>query len=291
MPHRRRTSRRRPRQDRCRCASPPAPCCVPRTGKHPSARPGSLRGVAGVVQRGRRQGVAGHRHDRAGHRAHVRRAFAGGFAAGVRTDGAARVDRRSHARPWGWRSWRSAIGSMPVKFDEVLRWSQTVIDLAGGDPTKGAGFGFGIAAGGRGGVSRHCAVVAGPPRVAPRPRRRRRDGPKHRRGNTRRCRRLELRFRDLLTGCFGPMTPWCARSEEALQIAAEASNDTALTLARVHPGGRAAESGHRSRPPSRAGADGAGPRVGAQACALHGPRRRDVDRQRKRPGKATAMLP
>jgi class 3 adenylate cyclase len=29
------------------------------------------------------------------------------------------------------------------RFDEVLRWSQTVVDLAGGDPTKGAGFGLG----------------------------------------------------------------------------------------------------------------------------------------------------
>jgi class 3 adenylate cyclase len=29
------------------------------------------------------------------------------------------------------------------EFGEILRWSQTVIDLAGGDPAKGAGFGFG----------------------------------------------------------------------------------------------------------------------------------------------------
>ena len=29
------------------------------------------------------------------------------------------------------------------EFGEVLRWSQTVIDLAGGDPAKGAGFGVG----------------------------------------------------------------------------------------------------------------------------------------------------
>jgi hypothetical protein len=28
------------------------------------------------------------------------------------------------------------------EFGEILRWSQTVIDLAGGDPTKGAGFGI-----------------------------------------------------------------------------------------------------------------------------------------------------
>ena len=29
------------------------------------------------------------------------------------------------------------------EFDELLRWSQTVVDLAGGDPAKGAGFGVG----------------------------------------------------------------------------------------------------------------------------------------------------
>jgi hypothetical protein len=29
------------------------------------------------------------------------------------------------------------------EFGEMLRWSQTVVDLAGGDPAKGAGFGFG----------------------------------------------------------------------------------------------------------------------------------------------------
>ena len=39
-------------------------------------KPGPLRGAAGVVQRGRGQGLAGHRHERAGHRAPLRRAFA-----------------------------------------------------------------------------------------------------------------------------------------------------------------------------------------------------------------------
>jgi hypothetical protein len=29
------------------------------------------------------------------------------------------------------------------EFGELLRWSQTVVDLADGDPTKGAGFGIG----------------------------------------------------------------------------------------------------------------------------------------------------
>ena len=35
-------------------------------------KPGPLRGAAGVVQRGRGQGLAGHRHDRAGSRAALR---------------------------------------------------------------------------------------------------------------------------------------------------------------------------------------------------------------------------
>ena len=39
-------------------------------------KPGPLRGAAGVVQRGRGQGLAGHRHERAGGRAALRRAFA-----------------------------------------------------------------------------------------------------------------------------------------------------------------------------------------------------------------------
>jgi hypothetical protein len=30
-----------------------------------------------------------------------------------------------------------------VEFGEILRWSQTIVDLAAGDPTKGAGFGMG----------------------------------------------------------------------------------------------------------------------------------------------------
>ena len=60
------------------------------------AKPGPLRGAAGVVRRGRGQGLAGHRHDGAGSRAPLRRAFARGVAAGVRTDDAARIDRRSH---------------------------------------------------------------------------------------------------------------------------------------------------------------------------------------------------
>ena len=98
------------------------------------------------------------------------------------------------------------------EFGEILRWSQTVIDLAAGDPAKGAGFGMGsplaVAVAFRG-VARwwlgrpgwrqdlHDAVAmarhSDPTTLAAR-------------------RRLDLRFGDRTTGCFGPMTPRCARS-------------------------------------------------------------------------------
>ncbi len=61
---------------------------------------------------------------------------------------------------------------------EILRWSQTVIDLAEGDRTKGAGFGVGITAGDRVGISLRRSVVVGPSRLATGPPRGRRDGPK-----------------------------------------------------------------------------------------------------------------
>ena len=98
------------------------------------------------------------------------------------------------------------------EFGEILRWSQTVIDLAAGDPAKGAGFGLGsplaVAVAFRGTArwwlgrpgwrqDLHDAVAMA---RAQRP------------DNPRRCRRLDLRFGDAVTGCFGPMTPRCARS-------------------------------------------------------------------------------
>ena len=51
-------------------------CVTDGLGPSSRGKPGPLRGVAGVVQRGRGQGLAGHRHDRAGSRAALRRAFA-----------------------------------------------------------------------------------------------------------------------------------------------------------------------------------------------------------------------
>ena len=63
------------------------------------------------------------------------------------------------------------------EFGELLRWSQTVIDLAAGDPAKGAGFGIGSPLAAALAYRGICSVVAGPSRMAPRPPRRRRDGP------------------------------------------------------------------------------------------------------------------
>ena len=89
------------------------------------------------------------------------------------------------------------------EFGELLRWSQTVVDLAAGDPAKGAGFGIGsplaVALTFRG----VCSVVAGPSRVAPRPRRRRRDGPKQRPETLASVVSLGLRFRDAVRGASG----------------------------------------------------------------------------------------
>ena len=117
------------------------------------------------------------------------------------------------------------------EFGEILRWSQTVIDLAGGDPAKGAGFGIGsplaVALAFRG-VARwwlgrpgwrqdlHDAVAmarnSDPTTLAA-------------------CRRLDLRFGDTATGCFGPMTPRCARSRRRCRPPRRPATIIALGLA------------------------------------------------------------
>ena len=63
------------------------------------------------------------------------------------------------------------------EFGEILRWSQTVIDLADGDPAKGAGFGVGSPLAAAVALRGCRSVVAGPSRMAAGPPRRRRDGP------------------------------------------------------------------------------------------------------------------
>ena len=94
------------------------------------------------------------------------------------------------------------------------------------------------------------------------------------------------------TGCFGPMTPRCARSRRRCRSPMGSSNDIALGLAEYTLGVALLSRDDRGRPSPRAGADGAGPRpVAARACSLPGPGRRFVDRPGRGPGGATTMLP
>ena len=79
-------------------------------------------------------------------------------------------------------------------------------------PRQGRRLRCGITAGGRVGISRHRSVVAGPSRMAPGPPRRRRDGPTQQHPATLAvvvAWTYGLRF---TSGCFGPMTPRCARA-------------------------------------------------------------------------------
>ena len=134
------------------------------------------------------------------------------------------------------------------EFGEILRWSQTVIDLADGDPAKGAGFGIGsplaVALAFRGiarwwlgrpgwredlddaiAMARHsdpatlAAVVAWTYGLA-----------------------------ISNTGCFGPMTPRCSEIEEALQIAERIRRRSRAGLCQNYARSRAAASGRRRRP-------------------------------------------
>ena len=89
------------------------------------------------------------------------------------------------------------------EFGEVLRWSQTVVDLAAGDPAKGAGFGVGsplaIALAWRGTARWWLGRPGWRQDLA----RGRRDGPTQQPGNPLRCRRLDLRFRAAVRGASG----------------------------------------------------------------------------------------
>ena len=84
---------------------------------------GPIRRTGGVVQRSRRQRLAGHRDERSGHRTHVRRAILGGVLALLGAD----VYWESVDDPaWvmglaaiAFNNWHGAC-----EFGEVLRWSQ-----------------------------------------------------------------------------------------------------------------------------------------------------------------------
>ena len=117
------------------------------------------------------------------------------------------------------------------EFGELLRWSQIVIDLAEGDPAKGAGFGIGspLAIGLR--ISRRCSVVAWPSGVAagsP-------DAVASARNSDAATRALVIAWTRSVeigvTACFGPTTPQCEQVEEALRAARRNSNDVAVIFA------------------------------------------------------------
>ena len=75
-PDRRRAACRRPRPAVDAHRPPHHAVCHRLTSPRGPGKPEPLRGAAGVVQRGRGQGLAGHRHERPGHRALLRRARA-----------------------------------------------------------------------------------------------------------------------------------------------------------------------------------------------------------------------
>src|SRR6185437_13167317 len=80
--------------------------------------------------------VANHRDGRAGAGAHEARPAARGVAAGLRNHGAGRIDRDATL------TITLSIAAIATKIEtgevaDTLRLSQTVIDLADGDPTKG----------------------------------------------------------------------------------------------------------------------------------------------------------
>ena len=172
------------------------------------------------------------------------------------------------------------------EFGELLRWSQTVIDLAGGDPAKGAGFGFGspLAAAlawrgcarwwlGRPGWRQdlHDAVAMA-----------RRSDPTTLASVVAWTYGMAIQY-----GVLRADDSAVRASEEALQTAA-IQQRCRTEHGRVHAGCRAAESGRRGRPSPRAGADGAGPRyLAAQGCSLPGPGHRVVGR----PGEGQARRP
>ena len=266
-------------------------CATDCSGPSSPGKPGPLRGAAGVVQRGRGQGLAGHRHDRAGHRA---RCYAGRSREGSRLASEQMALLESIGDPTltmglafvAFANWFD-VG----EFGEILRWSQTVIDLAGGDPAKGAGFGMGsplaVALAFRG-VARwwlgrpgwrqdlHDAVAmarhSDPTTLA-----------------------VVVAWTYGLAMHYGVLRAddsAVRASEEAVQTAQRSQQRSRTGLGRVHVGCCAAVSGRRGRPSPRAGADGAGPRhVAARAMLPPWSRSPSCWPPGRGPGAATAMLP
>ena len=88
------------------------------------------------MRRRRRQGVAGHRHGGAGDRSRLSGAAARGVAAGIGSLALAE-SIGDPALTVGLSTAAIYAKGETAEMSDVLRWSQRVIDLADGDPTKG----------------------------------------------------------------------------------------------------------------------------------------------------------
>ncbi len=148
-----------------------------------SGKPGPVRGAPRAVQRVRGQGLAGHRHDRAGHRAQ----FTG------RAHEASRLASEQMALLESIGDPNLTLGLAFVRIHQLVRRGRVrrapavVADRhrpRRGRPHQGRRLRYGVAPGGGVGVPRRCPLVAGPSWVAARLRRCLDDGAKQRRDNS-----------------------------------------------------------------------------------------------------------
>ena len=173
----------------------------------------------------------------------------------------------------------------------ILRWSQTVIDLADGDPTKGAGFGFGSPLA----VALACRGVARWWLGRPGWRQDLDDAVAMARNSDPATLAAvvtwKLRSWTIYYGVLRADDSAVREIEEAVQTAEGSSDDNALSLAEVHAGYRAGASGRRGGPSARAGVAGAGPRYVAARAGLFAMEYRSSScaSRGRGPGAATAM--
>ena len=162
------------------------------------------------------------------------------------------------------------------EFGEILRWSQTVIDMAAGDPAKGAGFGVGsplAAAVAARGVARWWLGRPGWRQDID-------DAVVMARHSDPATLGLVVSWTygmGVLHGVLRADDSAVRAVEEAVQIA-EGQQRSRTRLGRTGVGCHAAASGRRGRPSSGARAHGAGPRLAARAWSLPGTGRRVGDR-------------
>ena len=175
------------------------------------------------------QGVTGHRDGGAGDGSRVSGPAARGVAAGIGSLGPHRVGRRPD--PDGGPVLRADLRQgESAEWCDVLRWSQRVIDLADGDPSKGNFiFGSPLAVASRG---RAWPVIARAVPVARRPAARPGHGPQRRPRVLRHGRHLGLHPRD--TGWrAGPDDSAVGEIEDALRDCRTIGDDLAVALARM----------------------------------------------------------